>query len=279
MATRKKTAMTTSSTPAASDKKLNRSKVSKSSNAGARSTRTSGRLSQKNWDRPVVQHKNGLVDVSAIPDYLVSAVERNATSSPLLRLPGELRNKIYALAIGKHYAKIKRKVYSETAESYFVRTVGYAQVSLQVKTCQPTAFHLPEVCRQIYCDTAIMAYQRHIFIVDSFDLGEESQFIAALLPAQRNAVVAVGPKTRFFESYVSNHYGKVFRKRFPGLKRIEVAPDALSLIQSFNRHEDKNGSWSDEEWKQWAVEKVQQREGDDVEVVFTEKEEVEETEA
>lgn len=72
MAPRKKKLRKTSTLPT-SYNRLDKTKIVKSSKTGTLPVRKSGRLARKSWDRPVVQLKNGLVDVGEIPDYLESA--------------------------------------------------------------------------------------------------------------------------------------------------------------------------------------------------------------
>jgi len=154
-----------------------------------------------------------------------------------------------------------------------MRTTGHAQTSLHDDTRQLTAFHLPEVCRQMYCDTATLAYQRHTFMVDDYDMGDKDELLSSLLPAQRNAITAMAPASPFFESYISDpdSHRKAFRRSFPNLERIVVPSDALELIIVFNKSggKDRTG-WTTENWQQWVVERVEKTEGEDIKVVFDE---------
>jgi hypothetical protein len=49
----------------------------------------------------------------------------------------------------------------------------------------PTAFHLPEVCRQIYVKTATLAYKHNTFKLGIHD----REWLRGLLPAQRKRVM------------------------------------------------------------------------------------------
>ncbi|KAH7076356.1 hypothetical protein BKA63DRAFT_564750 [Paraphoma chrysanthemicola] len=196
----------------------------------------------------------------------------NASRSSLLRLPGELRNKIYKFAIGSHYYHIEEVTHSRTEKSWWVKTIGRAYLSPKDKTPQSTAFHLPEVCRQIYSETATLAYALNTFIID-FDTGGNKDLIKNLLPAQKNAIRSVMPQFIFFERYVACEYGDVYKRSFkaiiPHLKRVEVPKDAIRLIKTFNGSRvDPARSWTVEKWQQWVVEQVQKKEGDDIDVVF-----------
>jgi hypothetical protein len=153
-----------------------------------------------------------------------------------------------------------------------VRTSGYAQASLNDKTPQPTAFHLPEVCRQIYCETTTLAYKLNTFIID-FDIGGNRSIFLNLLPAQRKAITAATPHSIFFEAYINCGDEEPLRKTLPNLKRVEVSNDAISLIMAFRRNDNATRTFTEQDWQASVVEKVKMREGDDIEVVFELKEE------
>ena len=182
----------------------------------------------------------------------MSSVQRNAKYSPLLRLPGEIRNKIWAFAMGGHYIDVHEVVQFRTVESIWVRTGFRAQPNLGDKASQPSGFHLPEVCRQIYSETATLGYKLNTFILDLDGCGFSAKWVDSLLPAQTNAMTSVVPKCVSFESYVASPYVESLRTTFPNLNRIEVPSDAVSLVRRFNREADSTGLWTLEQWREWV---------------------------
>ncbi|KAH6864799.1 hypothetical protein BKA58DRAFT_471995 [Alternaria rosae] len=120
---------------------------------------------------------------------------RNMTQSPLLRLPGELRNKIFAYAVGGHVILAKLVTlyepnFAERLEFCLTTTVqpkppkeprnrGYhgshhiysgdsLDVFLPGNTSQRVSriFTVGRVCRQIYTETALLQYKTNCFHFD-----------------------------------------------------------------------------------------------------------------
>jgi hypothetical protein len=107
--------------------------------------------------------------------------QRNATESSLLRLPPEIRNKIWAFAVKVDRILVAPTSYCWAATRYIVTKRGGVVVeddgaialrhrrSALGRQCCPVhhlgAFHLPEVCRQVYIETATLAYSSNIFLV------------------------------------------------------------------------------------------------------------------
>jgi hypothetical protein len=171
------------------------------------------------------------------------------------------------------YIHIHESTHSTNEHSRWIRTVGHGQLTLNDKNHQPTAFRLPEVCRQIYSETATLAYKLNSFIID-LDVDGNREVLMAILPAQRDAITSVVPESIFFEIYVTNKPVKPLRTTFPNLKRIEVPSGSLELIISFQRYSDPaKRMWTKEQWSSWVVNEVKEKEGDDVEIVFEDNEE------
>ncbi len=82
-------------------------------------------------------------------------------------------------------------------------------------------FHIPEVCRQIYAETAIMIYK-----LNTFDLYYEPErtimWSRNMLPAQRNAITSITLDIFFYRNYAKVLGGQSFEAFFPNLKRLEV---------------------------------------------------------
>ena len=123
---------------------------------------------------------NGLLDLSETPAHLVethvyrtlmdlevfwliaSSVRRNATESPLLRLPAEIRNRIFEYALGGDTIEIDRKF-----ECEFKCDVDHGGEDKQFFHCcwacrsyfrTVPPFALVQVCRMIYAEAAILGY-------------------------------------------------------------------------------------------------------------------------
>jgi len=143
-----------------------------------------------------------------------------------------------------------------------------------------SAFHLPEVCRQIYSETAVLAYKLNIFVV-GFGIGRSnSKWVKSLLPAQRNAITAIAPTDSFLDDYICGGYGKTLNETFPALKFIEVTGDALSRIMCFGTAcMGTENLDTPEKWQEWIMERIKKTEGDDIEFEFGEKVDLEDSKA
>jgi hypothetical protein len=63
-------------------------------------------------------------------------------------------------------------------------------------TKQPSAFHRPEVCRQVYSETATLAYKLNMFILGASQVLSPN-WATMLLPAQREAITRIEPEPRY----------------------------------------------------------------------------------
>ncbi|KAF1997454.1 hypothetical protein P154DRAFT_565366 [Amniculicola lignicola CBS 123094] len=135
--------------------------------------------------------ENGIPDVTPQGDYIAIA-ERNSKDSPFLRLPAELRIKIYELALGGRRLILSSRLLRATSRdlstspissewqippcsSFAMRAFSASKstpppgprpvtnVSKVQSTAKPTGFELLQVCRQIYTETAILPYSLNLF--------------------------------------------------------------------------------------------------------------------
>ncbi|CAO2656897.1 Nn.00g057000.m01.CDS01 [Neocucurbitaria sp. VM-36] len=106
---------------------------------------------------------------------------RNQTESPLLRLPGEIRNKIYDYAFSGHIIHVFG---NEPNHSLYGSVdwlpVGYS-LSMLIKTTT--------LCRQIRSETALLPFGCNKFWVSPPLLPD---FLTTLGPQQRDAIKVVG---------------------------------------------------------------------------------------
>ncbi|KAI8940198.1 hypothetical protein NX059_003904 [Plenodomus lindquistii] len=105
---------------------------------------TSSGITKPKRKGPVRRFENGMLDVSRKSGRNLNICRQNAQSR-LLRLPGELRNQIWELALGGHIFG------TNTRASFFS--------ALLVTRLAPNPFALLQVCRQIYAETALLPFQ------------------------------------------------------------------------------------------------------------------------
>ena len=154
---------------------------------------------------------------------------RNMTQSPLLRLPGELRNKIFAYAVGGHIITVTRVPPYESSESSddeddldsirYEDDDSYERLEFRLATAtQPklpnhlayyfnggvisdgslqghgssrvsSIFTVGRVCRQIYTETALLQYKTNYF---HFEVpGFTYVFVKQLTSEQLHAIPAI----------------------------------------------------------------------------------------
>lgn len=230
--------------------------------------------------------------------------------SPLLRLPAEIRNAIWKLAVGGHRvdppkgdAAMGRYVKGGAFVAKNTPTVGsllasdnaddriyeilrrhreylavlsgrdheFAFSRMQDMECAPTAFHLPEVCRQIYADTAITAYGLSIFMLDR----EDGDWIDTLSPGQLHAIAQVEPFVYLavdmysgcINSVSENSRMRSLRQRFRNLKEVHITEDTVRRIMFANHG---GPDWQKETERDSVVALIKEKEGDDVVVIFQE---------
>jgi hypothetical protein len=143
----------------------------------------------------------------------------------------------------------------------------------------PAAFHLPEVCRQIYSETVLTSYRWNVFFIASEDT-LLSTWSARLLPAQRTAVtrVQIGPRAlgtylgrSRWASNLSIAHKKSIRNKLPNLKTVLISYDGMRCMhRTFLRNPQYQLRASEDEtrWKEQIVKSFQDREGSDIEIKF-----------
>ncbi|KAJ4345845.1 beta transducin [Didymosphaeria variabile] len=146
---------------------------------------------------------NGLLDLSKTPDHLIPTVQHNATKSPLLRLPAEIRSNIF------QYATSGTEFVIEPVNQGHGRKVSIDDLSGRNTTdLRRIGMYLPQVSRQIYSETATLVFENNIFALEPLPLalnpyGSSNpygysdrreryellpRFISALIPAQRASI-------------------------------------------------------------------------------------------
>ncbi|KAF2132508.1 hypothetical protein P153DRAFT_308829 [Dothidotthia symphoricarpi CBS 119687] len=131
-------------------------------------------------------HENGLVNVRKTPEHLVPIMHRNITESSLLRLPPELRNRIYEYALGGMNINID---YGYLDWVVIDKLHNYDIYPMDNAIIWNTNYSLFHVCRQVYSETCLLAYKLNTFIV-SDDLGL-SMWVHMRKQAQLDAIRTV----------------------------------------------------------------------------------------
>ncbi|KAJ8110972.1 hypothetical protein OPT61_g6314 [Boeremia exigua] len=224
----------------------------------------------------VKRYKNGILNLEKTPPHLVDTVRRNATKSPLLRLPPEIRNQIWYFTMGgqliafpnRNHAKGCAVMCETRADAGFCcprshSNYIYPTMRLQVEA----AFHLPEVCRQIYAETALTAYQQNTFI---FKAGS----MACLTAAQRRAITKVQINIGRLHCHMEHDFLQRWNPithLLPNASCILVTGSALGYLK---RHracfEGTSGREDQVTMQAWVSQNLRNIYGDKMKVVFEE---------
>jgi len=169
---------------------------------------------------------------------------RNQAESPLLRLPGELRNRIYELAVGGNIIVVTKSYKRWRKTSVYLTSAdpsGPDAKSAQASIRAPVSgiFTIGLVCRQLHRETALSQYARNLFHFDNMYYGRD--FVDSLSSAQRALVTSISVRigtyfvTRWFNSYPRKGLDmpSIF---LPQVERVYISPEHL-----------KSCPWSDEE--------------------------------
>lgn len=133
----------------------------------------------------------------------------------------------------------------------------------------PAAFHLPEVCRQIYSEAALTAYQQSIFLFnDPFQ--RSNTVLNRLMPVQRRAINSVGIGVARIYAFMTEHWPRVvpMTDKLPNLEYILVpasVPNCAcfeTLFQALQIHVD--------EWEYVVMRRLREVHGDKINIEFEE---------
>lgn len=156
------------------------------------------------------------------------------THSPLLRLPGELRNKIFALATGCYSIVVPhpyRPLEPDTKPNCGLFTAGKIGSSGKPYERNPYVgaplswiFTVSFVCRQTYNETSLLQYRLNPLYFDA--LSDQKYFSDKLNTNQRRAITAISINYGDFcwPSDVARLRGETYvnpmRQMLPGLGKI-----------------------------------------------------------
>lgn len=188
--------------------------------------------------------ENGLVDVSFMSQLssrcmivvitfagfslMVDRSERNAAESPLLRLPAEIREKVWKCATsGVCVNATRRKEIFPT----------WADGSSEKVVRNASAFHLPRVCRQIYAETAVLPYASSTFIVDASD----ARCIAwanGSCPVYQDAITTVCILTSAYYHYPDmDQIHSTLSTILPNLRQVHFDRSVLTCYRRSSKYE------------------------------------------
>jgi hypothetical protein len=197
--------------------------------------------------------------------------------------------KIWTYAMGGNAVEIKLRSTEEIHGSDFAegRTVpesmyhGYAAIpgpsDRKTKKLR-TAFHLPEVCRSMYRETAVLGYALNAFVFVGEipkSLGRENGPDGAMegwamerIPAQLAAIKTIRPHWIVILDHVRKDNTRNLTDFYPDVKKVIVPKRAVNVDANAPEHGDPMRNLLRKQSKNRIAHRVKELEGDDVEVVF-----------
>lgn len=140
-------------------------------------------------------------------------------------------------------------------------------------TVHPVAFHLPEVCRQIYVETSLTSYSQNTFYLQSEPWYSSGQ-LGRLTAAQRGAIKTLQlDPSLLFEHLDPCAIRIVIRGLLagwlPGLETFVVTGAAVAYMKCCTEYHTPVGENSaNKNWKSWITQKLKYVHGSNIEVRF-----------
>ncbi|KAF2647647.1 hypothetical protein K491DRAFT_763567 [Lophiostoma macrostomum CBS 122681] len=150
------------------------------------------------------------------PQHLVAISKRNASESPLLRLPSEVRNRIFAFVYSGEKI-MKQKPSDEFA---------YHRDS-DVLAGLPC--NLPQICRQLYCETYILPYALPTVIFYYEDTEEIEEWASNLPFVYREAITSVAVPSALAQRWTA-------KTIFPSIKLVVAIQIRYPPFPHLNPH-------------------------------------------
>ena len=210
------------------------------------------------------------------------SVTRNATESPLLRLPPEIRNTIWYLTLTYELVKLPSVWGTKGGAVRFrhdrdidVPNLDVFDDNARQFEITSSAFRLPEVCRQVYSETNLMAYSRSTFTFDFFSLRRRHD-LKELKPVQKRAITSIELDPIAVKRYTWLNgnfdsidllgwwYRPLKEMFFPNLQRIIINKLALEVW----KHDARQCQVHVGDWKELLTQAFRLREHPDVEIVI-----------
>ncbi|CAK3860849.1 Hypothetical predicted protein [Lecanosticta acicola] len=144
-----------------------------------------------------------LLNTKKAPAAVKKITLQNAANSPFLQLPPEVRNRIYAFALGGRTLHISRDGSKAVGIPRFKATVCRAEAT-HVRPWDPSETHrrcsqkgcdlalaLLRCSRQIYSEAALIPYADNIFSFGFCRPNAKIRFFQEIMPVQKRAITAV----------------------------------------------------------------------------------------
>lgn len=137
--------------------------------------------------------------------------------------------------------------------------LSYTNFGRPVK--EPSTFHLPRVCRQIYSETALLSYKANTFVLDH-KYYPRSNLIFRLLAVQRREITTIQPTPNLLHSMVWYEPADLRKKKgllkaLPNVRTLVVSTRALRRVQQSVATYRWFGSPGErgcrDEWRAWLV--------------------------
>ncbi|XPS70270.1 beta transducin [Ascochyta lentis] len=186
--------------------------------------------------------RNGLLDVTRRSGEYIEAIKTNS-ETPLLRLPPEVRNRVWEYALG---GKVFNVVFLQTLRGQYVEE----KTSISKDTFPENSQALLCVCRQIHQETVLLQFSANAF---RFDMEEAFDWARHLLKVQRNLIEEVHVVTHRAErlyAWIRKTKQDCFMPHafpidiFPGLKRV-----VIEIHRSFLHDYTAAGNLTKEQYK------------------------------
>lgn len=125
------------------------------------------------------------------------------------------------------------------------------------------SFHLPEVCRQIYSEAALTAYQQNIFMFES-----TSEWFDCLRAVQRKAIesVEIGAGRLYATMKISQVV--LMTNTLPNLRYILVSAPALRHAQNWYAISGGSQNSTDKDWHGAVMRRLREVNGDNIKIEF-----------
>lgn len=162
------------------------------------------------------------------------------------------------------------------SRSAYVGKVAYRGPKRQ----QPKlAFHLSQVCRQIYAETATLIYSRNQFsftgkvpLISGHEDGPDGAlegWARDLLPAQLQAITCIRPHWHDIQYYLQKSNMSKFKQLFPCLKHLRVPSRAVNCDAKWPSRGDPMRKHLRQQAKERIALLVKEQEGDEVKAIFS----------
>lgn len=196
----------------------------------------------------------------------LDSAQRNSLESPLLCLPGEIREAIWKHALGGHQIEIPDVSQEGPVEGIYDMRTLYPDTLCPPGSARPT-FQLPRVCRQMYVEASPYVYSMNTFAFHS--MAALDQWIKNRCVGQRRLIASLNIPRTYARLYRCG-LRRDFRLKFSNISRIGI--DNWTLFCDYDeirRLPENKGKLALDMWveaKAKIVAEIHMREGKNVRV-------------